>query len=172
MARRLLVPLVLLCVSLLPRAVAEKRFSLAEGPALRVVTLPFLANLTDVALLLLRLMVGLIFFTSGWKHASSPETRSADIEMSKSFTFILGIAECAGALGVTFGVLTQFAAIGLILIMFGSIQKKIFKWQISFWGKHGTDGWSYDTMIILMNFVIATTAGGRLVIENLFHRMP
>ncbi len=139
---------------------------------MRVVTLPFLVNFADIALLLLRLMVGLIFFTSGWKHASSPETRGADIEMSKGFTFILGIAECAGALGVTFGVLTQFAAIGLILIMLGSIQKKIFKWQMSFWGKHGTDGWSYDTIMILMNFVIATTAGGRLVLENLFRRMP
>lgn len=131
-------------------------------------TISFLAKFTDVAFLMMRLMVGLIFFTSGWKHASNPEERSAEIEMSKGFTLFLGVAECAGALGVTFGVLTQFAALGLILIMLVAIQKKIFKWHSGFWGKHGTDGWSYDTIIILMNFVIATTAGGRFVLERLF----
>jgi putative oxidoreductase len=131
-------------------------------------TLPFLANFTDVAILLLRLMVGLIFFTSGWKHATNPEERGKDIEMSEGFTVVLGIAECAGALGLVFGVLTQWAAVGLILIMLGAAQKKIVKWKISFWGKHGTDGWSYEVMMILMNFVIATTGGGRFVLENLF----
>jgi putative oxidoreductase len=130
-------------------------------------TIPYLANFTDEALLLLRVMVGLVFFTSGWKHARNPVERSKDIEMSVGFTRFLGIAECAGALGVAFGVLTQFAAIGLILIMLGSVQKKIFKWKSGFWGKHGTDGWSYDTMMILMNLVIATTGGGRLVLEGL-----
>lgn len=131
-------------------------------------TLPFLANLTDVAILLLRLMVGLIFFTSGWAHATKSEERSKSIEMGRGFTIVLGIVECAGALGVVFGVLTQWAAIGLILVMLGAMQKKIVKWKISFWGK-GTDGWSYEVIMILMNFVIATTAGGRFTLEKLFH---
>ena len=126
-------------------------------------------NYTDVALLLLRLMVGLIFFSSGWKDLSDSETRSISIEMSRGFKFFLGAFECAGALGVMAGVLTQLAAIGLILIMLGAIQKKIFKWYTGFWGKQGTDGWSYDLMMIAMNFVIATTAGGRFVLERIAH---
>jgi putative oxidoreductase len=135
--------------------------------AVTAVTIPFLAKFVDLALLTMRLMVGVIFLTSGWKHASDPERRSTEIEMSKGFTRFLGIVECAGAVGVIFGVLTQLAALGLILVMFGAIQKKIFKWQISFWGKHGTDGWSYDTIMIIMNLVIATTGGGRFVLERL-----
>lgn len=134
------------------------------------VILSALAELTDTALLLLRLMVGLVFFTSGWRHATNPEVRSKDIEMSKRFTLMLGVAECAGAAGVVFGVLTQFAAIGLSAIMLGAIQKKIFKWKTGFWGSHGTDGWSYDVTMILMNFVIATTSGGRFVLEKLLTR--
>jgi putative oxidoreductase len=134
---------------------------------IRGMNIPSLANFTDEALLLLRLMVGAVFLTSGWKHFTDPETRSKDIEMSKGFTRFLGLAECAGGLGVVFGVLTQFAAIGLILVMFGSIYKKVSKWHTGFWGNHGTDGWSYDAMMIVMNLVIATTAGGRLVVENL-----
>lgn len=131
-------------------------------------TLPALANFTDEALLLLRLMIALVFFTSGWNHATDPETRSKSIEMSIGFTRFLGIAECAGAVGVLCGVLTQFAALGLMLVMLGSIQKKIFKWKTGFWGKHGTDGWSYDSMMLIMNLVVATTAGGGLVLERLF----
>ena len=133
----------------------------------QAVTLPLLAKFTDIALLLLRLMVGTVFFASGWKDVSDPTARSKSIEMSRGFTLFLGTAECAGALGVIAGVLTQFAAIGLILVMLGAIEKKIFKWKTGFWGKHGTGGWSYELTMIVMNLVIATTAGGRFVLERI-----
>jgi putative oxidoreductase len=121
---------------------------------------PQLVRFTDVALLLLRVMVGVVFITSGWKHLKDPEARSKDIEMSKGFTIFLGAAEVAGSLGVIFGVLTQLAAGGLILLMLAAIQKKIFVWRTGFWGKSGTNGWSYDTMLVVMNLVILTTGGG------------
>ena len=94
---------------------------------------PQLAQFTDVALLLLRVTVGLVFITSGWKHLKDPEARSEDIGMSKGFTIFLGAAEAALSLGVIFGVLTQLAAAGLILLMLGAIQKKIFVWRTGFW---------------------------------------
>jgi putative oxidoreductase len=129
---------------------------------------PQLARFTDVALLLLRLMVGIVFFTSGWKHLKDPEGRSKDIEMSKGFTIFLGAAECAGSLAVMFGVLTQLAAIGLILLMLGAIYKKAFVWHTGFWGKSGTNGWSYDTMLVIMSLVIVTTGGGNLTVVRFF----
>src|SRR5205814_5609696 len=119
-----------------------------------------LAQFTDVALLLLRLMVGLVFITSGWNHLKDPEARSEDIGMSKGFTIFLGAAEVAGSFGVIFGVLTQLAATGLILLMLGAIQKKIFVWRTGFWGESGTNGWSYDTMLVVMSLVIVTTGDG------------
>src|SRR5256714_14974843 len=121
---------------------------------------PQLAQFTDVALLLLRLMLGLVFITSGWNHLKDPEARSKDIGMSKGFTIFLGAAEVAGSLGVFFGVLTQLATAGLILLMLGAIQKKIYVWRTGFWGDSGTNGWSYDTMLIVMSLVIVTTGGG------------
>jgi putative oxidoreductase len=123
---------------------------------------PQLAQFTDVALLLLRVMVGIVFITSGWKHFQDPEGRSKSIGMSKGFTIFLGAVEVAGGLGVIFGVLTQLAAIALILIMLGAIWKKIFVWRTGFWGKSGTNGWSYDTMLVVMNLVIVTTGGGNI----------
>lgn len=126
---------------------------------------PQLAQFTDLGLLLLRLMVALVFVTSGWSHVTKSEERSKSIEMSKGFTIFLGIAELAGGLGVAFGVLTQLAVIGLILIMLGAIQKKIFVWHIGFWGEK-TYGWHYDLMLIIMNLVILFTNGGRWALLN------
>jgi putative oxidoreductase len=84
--------------------------------------------------------------------------------MSPGFTRFLGVAELAGGLGVALGILAQLAALGLILIMLGAIQKKIAVWHTGFWGQHGTDGWHYDLMFVVMCLVIATTAGGRYVL--------
>ena len=127
---------------------------------------PQLAQFTDIALLFLRVMVGLVFITSGWTHLKEPGARSKDIEMSKGFTIFLGAAEVAGGLGVLLGVFTQLAALGLILVMLGAIQKKLFLWRTGFWGKSGTNGWSYDTMLLVMNLVIVTTGGGNLSLWN------
>lgn len=128
---------------------------------------PQFAQFTDIALLLLRVMVGIVFITSGYKHVKDPATRSKDIGMSKSFTLFLGAAELAGGLGVISGVAAQLAAIGLILLMLGAIQKKIFVWHTGFWGKSGTNGWSYDTMLVVMSLVIVTTGGGNLTLTRL-----
>jgi putative oxidoreductase len=122
-----------------------------------------LAQFTDLSLLLLRLMVGAVFVTSGWTHIRHPKERARSIGMSPSFTAFLGVAEIAGGLGVTVGVLTQLAAIGLILIMLGAIYKKIFVWHTGFWGEKAS-GWHYDLMLVLMNVVIACTDGGKYVL--------
>jgi putative oxidoreductase len=139
-----------------------------DGMFDRHMIFPQLARFTDVALLLLRIMVGVVFLASGWSHVRDPERRSQDIGRSKGFTIFLGLAELAGSVGVIFGVLAQPAAIGLILIMLGAIQKKIFVWRTGFWGKSGTNGWSYDTMLVVMNLVIVATGGGNLSLGRLF----
>jgi putative oxidoreductase len=126
--------------------------------------IPYSSHLADAALLLMRFMVGAIFGSSGWMHLKNPEERSKSIGMSKGFTIFLGLAEVAGAMGVIFGVLTQVAAIGLILVMLGSIQRKMFVWHSGFWGKNGTDGWHYDLMLAVMCLVILSTDGGRYVL--------
>jgi putative oxidoreductase len=69
----------------------------------------------------------------------------------------------AAALGVALGVVTQVAALGLMLVMLGAIHKKIFVWRIGFWGDK-TYGWHYDLLFLIANGVILTTGGGRLVL--------
>jgi len=124
---------------------------------------PALARLTDLGLLLVRWMVGLVFVTSGYSHLKNPEERSRSIGMSKRFTVFLGIAEVAGGLAVAAGVLTQPAAFGLILVMLGTIEKKIFVWRTGFWGEKSS-GWHYELTFILINLLIAFTDGGAYVL--------
>ena len=125
------------------------------------VTFPALLHFSDAGLLLLRLMVAVVFLDSGWNHLKNPAERSRSIGASTGFTVLLGTAEVLGSMGVAFGVLTQLAAIGLILLMLGAIQKKIFVWKIGFWGGRAY-GWHYDLMLLVMNLVILVTGGGRL----------
>ena len=119
----------------------------------------------DLSLLLLRLIVAAVFLDSGWNHLTKAEERSKSIGMSKGFTMFLGAAEVAGGLGVTFGVLTQPAAAGLILIMLGAIGKKILVWHIGFWGEKSS-GWHYDLMLLVMNLVILVFDGGNWVLKK------
>ena len=124
---------------------------------------PQLLQYSDLALLGLRLVVAVVFFESGRQHARDPVGRAASIGMSPGFTRLLGWGEMAAALGVALGVLTQVAALGLILIMLGAIQKKLFVWHTGFWGDK-TSGWHYDLLLLVANLVILTTGGGRLVV--------
>ena len=124
----------------------------------------------DWGFLLLRIMVAIVFFSSGWGHVKSPVERAKSLGLSVGFTLFLGWAEILGSLGVLFGVLTQWAALGLILIMFGAIYMKIAKWRTGFWGEKAS-GWHYDLIFVVMNFVILLTDGGRFTLMNLFvHR--
>jgi putative oxidoreductase len=125
--------------------------------------LAWLAQFSDVALLLMRVLVGVVFITSGWRHTKDPITRAKSIGLSPGFTRFLGIAELAGGLGVAIGVVPRLAALGLILIMLGAIQRKMFVWHTGFWGK-SSDGWHYDLLFVTMCLVIATTGGGRFLL--------
>lgn len=117
----------------------------------------------DWALLLMRLLVALIFGSSGFSHLKSPQQRAQSIGMPVPFTIFLGAAELAGAIALAVGFLTQWAALGLILLMLGAIYMKAVKWKTGFWGENSM-GWHYDLMLIVMSLVILTTGGGRIAL--------
>src|SRR5579863_98521 len=121
------------------------------------------AQLVDLSLLLLRLMVALVFGTSGFNHLKSPRQRAESLGLPVPLTIFIGAAEVAGALGLAFGVLTQWAALGLIAIMLGAIYMKVVQWKTGFWGEKAS-GWHYDLLFIVMCLVVLTTGGGRLAL--------
>ena len=123
-------------------------------------TIPGAMAYADWSLLLLRLVLALVFGTSGFNHLRHPKERAASIGMSVPFTVFLGAAECAGAMGLAVGIMAQWAALGLILLMLGAIYKKIVEWKTGFWGEKSM-GWHYEVLLITMNLVIVTMGPGK-----------
>jgi putative oxidoreductase len=128
-----------------------------------MIPLPLPPFFADAVLLALRLMIAVVFLSSGWSHVKDPAGRAQSIGLSKQLTFFIGIAEIAGALGVALGVLIQWAALGLILVMLGALHRKVFVWRTGFWGK-GTYGWHYDLIFVVMNLVVIASRGGSWVL--------
>lgn len=126
---------------------------------------PGLSGLTDIALLLLRLLIAAIFGTSGWSHVKEPKERAESIGMSPAFTLALGVVELLGAASLVLGIYPQIGAILLIGVMLGAIQKKIFVWKTGFWGEDG-QGWYYDALYLVCNLVIVATGGGGLTLTS------
>jgi putative oxidoreductase len=124
-----------------------------------------LTHFTDYGLLFLRVMAAAVYIASGYDDLKDPEARSKSLGVSKSFAIFLGAAEVAGGAAIVLGVLQQLAAIGLILIMLGAIQKKLFVWKTGFWGKNGL-GWSYELTLVSMLLVILFTNGGSIVLTR------
>ncbi len=123
-------------------------------------SIPGTTAFADWSLLLLRIVLALVFGSSGWGHLRQPRERAKSIGMSVPFTVFLGAAELAGAIALAIGFLADWAALGLILIMLGAIYKKIAEWKTGFWGEKSM-GWHYDLIMIAMNFVIVTMGPGR-----------
>jgi putative oxidoreductase len=122
--------------------------------------IPGAGGFADLSLLLLRLMVALVFGTSGFNDLKRPRERAESLGMSVPFTVFLGAAELAGAIAVAAGFLAEWAALGLILVMLGAIYMKAVKWKTGFWGEKSM-GWHYEVLLIAMNLVIVTTGGGK-----------
>jgi putative oxidoreductase len=118
---------------------------------------------SSLGLLFLRVMAGSIYINSGYNDLKDLDARSKSMGVTKNFAAFLGAAEIAGGTGVIVGVYQQLAAIGLILIMLGAIQKKMYVWKTGFWGKDGL-GWSYDLTLVSMLLVILFTDGGEIVL--------
>ena len=123
-------------------------------------TIPWAMAYADWSLLLLRLVLALVFGTSGWGHLRRPKERAASIGMSVPFTVFLGLAEFAGAIALALGFMAQWAALGLVLTMLGAIYKKIVAWKAGFWGEKSM-GWHYEVLMIAMNLVIVTMGPGK-----------
>lgn len=112
----------------------------------------------DYFLLLLRLVVAIIFISSGWSHAKNPRQRSEQIGLSKNITFLLGIIELLGAFSVALGIYIQLGALLLIFVMIGAIGKKIVVWNTAFYSDEGF-GWHYDLLLLCANLVFLVEAG-------------
>jgi len=119
--------------------------------------------LIPISLLLLRIIVAIVFFSSGKSHAAHPVERGKSVGLSPAVTRFLGIAEVLAAISIALGIFPQIGAAIVIITMLGSIQKKIFVWKTGFYEDKGY-GWHYDLFFLIAALVIFATNGGTYII--------
>ena len=123
--------------------------------------------MNDVALLLLRIGVTSVFLTHGthkqrlWKVQPSAQMPAG---MLRTLRFLC-IAEPAGALGVLFGFLTRYAAIGLALVMLGALRFLITKVHRKFTGEN-VAGWEFEYLVLLVAIALAIFGAGRYALDR------
>lgn len=103
-------------------------------------------------LLLIRVVVALSFFFSALNKAKYPRHSAKQNGIPLPLLIFVMCAEFAGALGLVTGVLGQYAALGLMLLMAGTLFLHIFVWKTKYWANKG--GWEYDLMLFSLCTVI------------------
>ncbi|MBC7556222.1 MAG: DoxX family membrane protein [Chryseobacterium sp.] len=122
-----------------------------------------LTSLIPISLLLLRIIVAIVFFSSGKSHTMNPVERGKSVGLSPSITRFLGIAEIIAAFSIALGVFPQIGALIIFITMLGALQKKIFVWKTGFYEDKGY-GWHYDLIFLIATLVIISTNGGLYII--------
>jgi putative oxidoreductase len=130
-----------------------------------------LHQFSDVALVLLRLSVGVIFLLHGlpkrglWSAQPSEQMPASMLRNLR----ILSIAEPAGALGLIFGFLTQLAGLGLVIVMLGAIQFLTSKAHRKF-KEQNTPGWEFEFLLLIVALSLAIMGAGKYSLDRLvFH---
>ena len=111
----------------------------------------------DVALIILRFVIGAIFVRHGMEK----------LKHAKGNFLALGFAEMAGAIGMFMGLFTQFAALGLAIVMCGAFYMKKFRWKTPF-SSHTTTGYELDLMILAGLIMLILVGGGNFSLDRIW----
>ena len=106
----------------------------------------------STALLLLRLILAEIFILHGYKKLFKKDA-------TKSPYFFLGIFDMAFGLLMFLGMWTDYAGIGIMIIMIGAIYFKTFVWK----GQKFMDNIEFDMIILISSLVITILGPGNIV---------
>lgn len=118
--------------------------------------------LISLILLLIRVIVGVSFFFSALNKAKNPQRLAKQNGIPLPILLFVMCAEFAGALGLVSGILGQFAALGLLLLMTVTLILHIFVWRTKYWANKG--GWEYDAMLFCLCATIVVFGVGSFAI--------
>ncbi|MFG3657651.1 DoxX family protein [Streptomyces sp. NPDC047706] len=136
---------------------------------------PWALSASDVAILLLRLAVGLIlaghgaqklfgWFGGAGLDATAKGFAQQGYEPGTFFAALAGVSELLGGLGLAVGLLTPLAAAAAVGVMFNAMTVAP---QFSLW-PDGPPAFAYPMLIALAALTIAAVGPGRLSLDVLF----
>lgn len=110
------------------------------------ITVPVAA--TTAVHLLIRAVLAVAFL---WEFAIKAKNMRAFVKsdgVPLPVAWFVAIAELAAALSFISGILPQFAAAGVMLLMLGTMSLHIFKWHSPYRATRG--GWEYDLLLFTL----------------------
>ncbi len=112
----------------------------------------------DLALFAVRLGLFLVFIYEGWTKLIDLKEYAKKMPGGVPLTLATGAGEFFGSLGVMTGVLAQWAAWALVLLMVGAIVFSL-KWGTQFHtGKQA--GWDFNFLLLTMALAVALMGPG------------
>lgn len=125
----------------------------------------FSAPLSDVAILVARIIFGVTFFYYGWPKLRDLRQNAKDFEQHHGFYpgwlwgTIVALLETFGSLGLIAGVFTPFLAASFAFHMLvGTL------WKVTKTEKPFTD-WSYDLILLAGALLLLVTGPGRFALD-------
>lgn len=115
-------------------------------------------TVTSLVLLLVRLVLVVAFGSSSYNKFKDLRKAAKRNELPLPGAAFIATAEGAAALGLLSGILGVYAAIGLMVLMLGTMSIHIFKWKSLYWAEKG--GWEYDLLLFTLSAVVAAFGVG------------
>lgn len=112
---------------------------------------------SDLALLVLRLALGIVFLAHGPAKFSKTKGMASGLGLSENQVRGIGLMETAGAASVILGLWEQIGAILLGIVMLGAIYFKTQKWSKNFTGENG---WELDFILLAAALTVLVAGGG------------
>lgn len=116
-----------------------------------------LAPNIDLALLVVRLALGVIFLAHGPVKLIKTKEMAAGLGLSATQVRGIGLMEVVGSLLVIGGVWEQIGAALLGIVMLGAIYFKTQKWGKDFTGENG---WEFEFMLLAGAVAVLLAGGG------------
>jgi putative oxidoreductase len=141
-----------------------------------------IATQDDSALLILRLLLGIVFFPHGMQKAfgwfggpgfnGAMEGFTVKLGIPTFFAFLAILAESAGSLGLITGFLTRIAAFGITCNMVVAVV--LLHWKNGFFmnwfGKQQGEGFEYHILVVAITTALMVKGGGRWSVDRFLTR--
>jgi len=132
----------------------------------------------DAALLILRLMLGIVFFPhgmqklfgwfGGYGFSGTFDMFTTKMEIPAVFAFLAIMAEGLGSLGLISGLMTRIAAFGIAVNM--AVAVYMLHWQNGFFmnwfGNQKGEGYEYHLLAIAIAVVLMIKGGGKWSVDK------
>ena len=112
----------------------------------------------ETLLVVMRLAMALSLGVSGYNKFRNMKRFAKKDSVPLPLAYVVATAEICAAFSMITGILTVWAACGVMLLMLSTMTLHIFKWHSPYWANKG--GWEYDLLIFLLASVLVLYGPG------------